>query len=657
MLSALAAMIVLLAYAAAGWAVLARVFAFTTALERLAYGSIIGITAGTLALVPLASFTGLTPLTVWATAVATLAVAVWLGRAEVRRYLATHPTIGSVVARLDPAASLVIGVLTVRWLLLWRDALQLRDGGLWAGHEYVWSDWPTHLALVTRFAAPDGFPPQHIHYAGLPLSYHYLSDLTPAAFVVLGMDVFGALQLHSLVLSVLAALAIWAFARRMTGRRSAATLGMVLFLMGAGLGWLVHLGSLDLGDGPISAILADPWDPKEQGAAHIRVFNPYLAFLMSQRAYLYGLPVAMFVLSGLRIAAARRSVILFMATGAVAGLLPLAHLPTLLALAIVIPVLGLALLDRPWRIRGLPVTGWIAFGGTWVLVSLPQLLVQLGGGSGALSATRLQIGWVASEGQFGDTWVSFWVKNAGLLGILCLVAVVVGLLDRHSRPGDRLVPPRAFRVLLALQVIFVVVNTVVFQPWDWDDHKILVYWMLSAAVLAAALLIWAWRRVSDRPPAIRLTARAGLVLLVVGVIAGPTLENVWMLQGGGRYRLLDGQQIALARRVAEVVPAGGVVVTGMGSHDPVQMLSGRQVLMGYWGQLWVSGIDHRQREAEVLEILRLGPRADELIERYGIAAVVIGPGERDRLGANDAGYAARFPLLGEVGAYRVYDTR
>jgi hypothetical protein len=292
-----------------------------------------------------------------------------------------------------------------------------------------------------------------------------------------------------------------------------------------------------------------------------------------------------------------------------------------------------------------------------VLVSLPQLLVQLGGGSGALSATRLQIGWVASEGQFGDTWVSFWVKNAGLLGILCLVAVVVGLLDRHGRPGDRLVPPRAFRVLLALQVIFVVVNTVVFQPWDWDDHKILVYWMLSAAVLAAALLIWAWRRVSDRPLAIRLTARAGLVLLVVGVIAGPTLENVWMLQGGGRYRLLDGQQIALARRVAEVVPAGGVVVTGMGSHDPVQMLSGRQVLMGYWGQLWVSGIDHRQREAEVLEILRLGPRADELIERYGIAAVVIGPGERDRLGANDAGYAARFPVLGEVGAYRVYDTR
>ncbi len=558
------------------------------------------------------------------------------------------------VAGLDPIATAVIGALTLRWAFLWRDALEVRPDGLWAGHEYIWSDWPTHLAIVTRFASGDGFPPQNIHIAGLPLAYHYLSDLTPAAFVVMGMDAFGALALHSYVLSILAALAIWAFARRMTGRRSAATLGMVLFLMGAGLGWIAHVATVDGGQGLLAGLLADPWDPKSQVAAHVRVFNPYLAFLMSQRAYLYGLPIAMLVVSALGIAASRRSVRLFVAAGAVAGLLPLAHLPTLLALAIVVPVLAVALMTRPRPIRSIPVGGWLAFGITWVAVSAPQLLAQLGGGSGALAATRLQLGWVAGEGDFGDDWLSFWIVNAGLLGILCFVALVVAALDRHARPGDRLLPPRAFRTLLAFQVLFVVVNVIVFQPWDWDNHKILIYWMLAAAILSSALLVAIWRRVRRWRPVGRVVVRAALVCAVISIVAGPLLENAWMLQGGGRYRMLTTDQVALADKVRTATRPGSVVVTGMGSHDPVQMLSGRQVLMGYWGQLWVSGIPYADREAEVLRIYHLAPDAEELMRRYRVGAVVIGPDELSRLGADGEGFAERYPVIASSGPYTVY---
>jgi hypothetical protein len=657
MLSAIASLAVLAAMAVAGIAVIGRIFRFTTELERLAYGSVVGITAATLLLVPVAPAVGLTPMLVVAVAIGAIAVAFVAGWPALSAARRQPPSMRAAIARLDPIATIVIGLLTVRWALLWRDALELRPDGLWAGHEYIWSDWPTHLALVTRFAWGGGdFPPQNVHMAGLPLAYHYLSDLTPAAFVVLGMDPFGALELHSFVLSVLAALAVWAFARRMTGRRSAATLGTVLFLVGAGLGWMAHLANLDLGQGPVAALIGDPWDPKTQVAAHVRVFNPYIAFLMSQRAYLYGLPIAMLVLSAVGIAAPRRSIGLFVAAGVVAGLLPLAHLPTLLAMAIVIPIVALALLDRPWRIGGLPIRGWLAFGLAWVVVSVPQLLTQLGGGSGALSATRIQLGWVAGEGDFTDTWLSFWLLNAGLLGILCAIAIAIAIIDRHRRPGDRLLPPRGLRMMLALQVIFVVVNVVVFQPWDWDNHKILVYWMLSAAILSAALLVAMWRRARRWSWAGRGLARVGLAGLVVAIVAGPILENAWMLGGGGRYRMLTTEQLDLAARVREVAPAGSVVVTGMGSHDPVQMLSGRQVLMGYWGQLWVSGIPHGEREAEVLRIYRLAPDAADLIERYGVSAVVVGPDERSGLGADEAGYLVQYPVIATSGPYRVFAT-
>jgi len=656
MLSAVASLAILAALGAAGVAIVANLFRFTTLLERVAYGSIVGIAAGTLVLVPLASVAGLTPALVWGVAIGALALAVIVGRRALVGERFDTKSFRAVIGRLDPIATAVIGALTLRWAVLWRDALEVRADGLWAGHEYIWSDWPTHLALVTRFASGDGFPPQNVHLAGLPLSYHYLSDLTPASFVMLGMDPIGALELHSFVLSILAALAIWAFARRLTGRHSAATLAMVLFLMGAGLGWVAQVASVDTGQGPIQGLLAEPWDPKTQAAAHIRVFNPYIAFLMSQRAYLYGLPIAMLVLSAVQVAAARRSVRLFVTAGAVAGLLPLSHLPTLLAMAIVVPVLALALVARPWRLRSIPFAGWFAFGVTWVAVSAPQLLTQLGGGSGALSATRPQLGWVAGEGEFGDDWLSFWIRNAGLLGILCLIAIVVGFLDRHARPGDRLLPPRAFRTLLALQVIFVVVNVVVFQPWDWDNHKILIYWMLSAAILSAVLLVVIWRRVRDWRPVGRLLVRTALACAVVGIVAGPVLENLWMIQGGGRYRMLTADQVALADLVRDVVPPGSVVVSGMGSHDAVQMLSGRQVLMGYWGQLWVSGIPYAEREAEVLRIYRLGADADQLMRRYRVGAVVIGPDELSRLQADGDGFAERYRLLGSSGVYRVFGT-
>jgi hypothetical protein len=41
----------------------------------------------------------------------------------------------------------------------------------------------------------------------------------------------------------------------------------------------------------------------------------------------------------------------------------------------------------------------------------------------------------------------------------------------------------------------------------------------------------------------------------------------------------------------------------------------------------------------------------------GIDYVVIGPHERDQLGANEAAFKARYPVLVQVGEWTVYDVR
>ncbi len=649
----------LAALALPGIAALARFAPFLTPLERFAHGSVVGIVAGTLALVPLATLFGLTPAVILATGFGAVVVGLLFLRlprrddrpaplagtaSELGARVRDWVTPAAFLARLDPWGSALFGALAIRWAFLWQDALQQLPDGLWAGHEYIWSDWPTHIGIVTRFAYGDNFPPVNTLFAGLPLSYHYLSDLTPAAFVLFGMSPIQALPLHSLVLSLIAALSLWAFIRRIGIAPSIATLGTFLFLFGAGLAWIATAGLVDSNHdllGTLFGATADPYPAQPIADLHIRFFNPYLAFLMSQRAYLYGLPLAMLMLTLLVAAARRRDMGRFVLAGVVGGLLPLAHLPTLLAMAMTVPFLALFLARRPWQdIRGrIPWVGWIAFGLVWIGVALPQLATQLGGGAGALSAFRFQLGWVATP----DEWWWFWLKNLGLFIPLAVIAFLT----------RRVLPPRSNRLLLSLMPIFVIANLAVFQPWDWDNHKILVYWFLGIAAVVAALVVRVWRERSS------VAVRFLLVVAVASMTLSPLLENLDQAQGHMRFRMITAEQEAIAEQLRDVSQPGDLVVTGMESHDPIMMLSGRQVLMGYWGQLWVSGIPYEQRQAEVLEIYKLTPESDRLMQQYGVDYVVIGPDERDpnQVGADEAAWAARFPVATSTDQWRVYDVR
>src|SRR4029077_6631712 len=112
----------------------------------------------------------------------------------------------SVRTRALPLFALVVfAALVLRWIVLFRTTLTLDSAGLWAGHRNIWGDWAQHLGDVTSFAYGDNFPPTHPRLAGLPFAYHYLTSVTVAAMVALGMSPIAALPLHSLVFTILLA--------------------------------------------------------------------------------------------------------------------------------------------------------------------------------------------------------------------------------------------------------------------------------------------------------------------------------------------------------------------------------------------------------------------------------------------------------------------
>jgi hypothetical protein len=626
MLSIVASLVLLGSMGALGVALLTRFGRHLTPLERFAYGSPVGMVIGTLAMIPVATVVGFRVEVVIADAFACLLGAIWLaGRQPVDRLRLprSRPRWRTI------APILVIGTFAIRWVFYWRDAIQMRPTGMWAGHINLWGDWPVHFGILSSFAYGANFPPDHPRFADHAFAYHYLSDMTAAAQVVLGMDPAAALVLHSFIGCVLVAIGVYAFARRFLRDRGAATLAVILFLLGGGVGWIATAAAFDTSNDLIGTLSKLAWERHVQKDLNLQFVNMFFGFMTSQRAFLYGFPLAFAIVATLMVAVRRHGQDrrLFIVAGAIAGLLPLAHLGTLLSLAIVTPVLFLLFPSRRWF--------W--FFAVWVAVALPQLLTQLGGGAGALAAIRIQFGWVASP----DPWPWFWVKNLGFF----LPLAIGGLL------GRRVLPPRSMRFAWAFMALFVAVNTVVFQPWDWDNHKLLVYWFLMVVLASAAALARLWRA---RP---RFAARAVVLSLILTMTLSGVLEDIGTALGQSTYKMLEPDQIRLAAEIRARTAPDAMFISGMQNHDPVAMLTGRRIYIGYKNWLWTEGIPYEARTAEAARIYRAEPGTESLMARLGIDYVVIGPHERSDLDANEAAFEARYPVLVTVGDWTVYDVR
>ena len=119
--------------------------------------------------------------------------------------------------------------------------------------------------------------------------------------------------------------------------------------------------------------------------------------------------------------------------------------------------------------------------------------------------------------------------------------------------------------------LFVVCNLVVFQPWDWDDSKLLVYWFLAVAIVVAAWLVRTWDRL--RAP----LARAALVGLTATLVLSGVLEDAGVVIANSHFQMLEPSEIQLAADVRAKTDPQALFVVGMENEDPIAILTGRRI--------------------------------------------------------------------------------
>jgi len=315
----------------------------------------------------------------------------------------------------------------------------------------------------------------------------------------------------------------------------------------------------------------------------------------------------------------------FVAAGVLAGLLPLVHAHSLMVICGVAACL--AVLLGPWR-------NWLLFFAAAAAVAFPQLLWS---SRHTVLNTSSFIGWQFGWDHGTENVLWFWLKNTGLL----IPLVVTALL---WRPWRNRITRRTMLIYGSFALWFVLANLVRLAPWIWDNIKVLVYWFIASAPLAAVVLAELWRRNN--------VARLAALAMMGSMTLAGSLDLWRVVSHAGDARVFDREGVAFAEYLKQRTTANALILHAPVQNHPV-FLTGRRSFMGYPGHVWSHGLPSLPRENEIREVHAGSPQARVLLAHYGIDYVVIGPLERRLMNTNIEFFARNFEAE-QSGDYLLY---
>jgi hypothetical protein len=473
--------------------------------------------------------------------------------------------------------------------LFWTHSLLPDSTGVYTAGS-TWADFGMHAAIISHLTEFDRMPMDLPVASGANLTYPFLIDLLSALYLRDGWDLHFSIFLPGVLLALAICQLMLSFSLRLFGHVGAAVGGLALVLLtGSAAG--VRLAYTDWRDSGLSLpdFLADlPRDYTVLGTENGNVTNFVANALLPQRAFLFGLGVGLAVLILLHTARRTGDRKYLFVGGALIGLLPMGHPHTFVAVGIVFAVLTV---EAALRVRQ-PPWGHLAAGGLALVLATPQLAWQtLANGNG--TGGHFRLGWMVREDE--SIW-AFWWTNFGLMGIL-FVALPFLLLRRDWR--HHLVWYLPCLAILALTHVYA------FDPYEYNNVKLIYYVYLMASLFAAFLAVQAYR--ASRW-SLALLLPAGLIVAIPGLLC---LTHEFQL----RYQFASNADVALAEWVRADTAPDDVFIGTDRPNQPVATLGGRSLVLGYRGWLLTYNVPYAERVAAVSAALQ-GRIDDPMVRKF-----------------------------------------
>jgi hypothetical protein len=538
------------------------------------------------------------------------------------------------------AVVLVCGAWTVHFL---HQAYVYTPAGLFAGYVNIWGDWAAHLSFAGSFAYGHNFPPEYSIDPGHRLGYPFMVDFLAADLVPLGFSLTSALVATTATLGLAFPAVLYLAAQRFASGRAAAAIAVFVFLLGGGLGFVYLIG--DIQRGGLGVLTHLPREYTLNRDLNFQWLNPVLAYLVPQRSTLFGFSLALILLVVIWLAVRERSGWQpFLFAGLVAGITPVFHVHaygTVVALSAFWAVFHRR---REWFAFFVPA---IVIGAPILLWMWPAANTSICGDLPSIHGYCIQPGWLsfADWQRDGPAWIGwdfvwFWIKNTSVFIPLLVAAHVL----------HRWFPMDFTRWYAPMWLWFAVPSFVILQPWDWDNTKFFIYWALLGSVLVGGVLSGMLHRG-------KFAAAAACVMLVLLGLSGALDLSRASNFSISSVQFTDAGGLQVAAWVRENTSPTSMFVVADEHNNPIPTLAGRRELIGYPGWLWTYGLpDYVQKGVDAKLILDGAPRAPDLVRKYGIDYVMIGPQELTR-GGSRAYWDEHGTLIYNNGEYAVYRTK
>lgn len=543
-------------------------------------GSILGLAATSTITYIVDIALPLTAATIWLSLV--IAIAVAIGSTFLNGRQGIKPALDHIKSiPTDKAALIIAALLFILFASIAPKLLISQTDGLYTGVINAYGDVAWHLANITSFAEGQTTPPQNPILANTRLTYPFMTNFFSAIAIKLGATYSESVNLPAFLLIPGLLTFLYCFVRDFTkGSKKAGIIALLLFLFGgATLGWM-RFGSDFQESGMafwefLTNLPARDYSGVGTDEQGFHFLNPVTTLLLPQRSFLFAFPIAFAILLLLtpRVAG-KNTTAAHITAGVLAGLLPLFHAHSVLAL---IPaIIGMFIIDmiKAKKARGHIFQDWLLFVLVSMIIGIPEILYYIRGGQEAGSFLRWGPGWMSGEMNI----ILYWIQNTGLL----IPVAVYGLFTKA--------PKKLKALAIAGLLIFLIANLYLFAPWAWDNFKLFVYFFIFILPIVGWVAAQYFKK----------ETRIGIKIAVVVVIFLHTFSaglDIWKLSlpTAAKWNEWNAQEIAFAKQVVEVTEPGESILT-YPSHNSLVVLAGRPRYLGFSAHVWSHGGDPWVRE-------------------------------------------------------------
>ncbi len=510
-----------------------------------------------------------------------------------------------------------------------KEMLQARNDGWYVGQVNLYGDLVFHLGFINKFLESGQIIASNPYFSSIKPNYPIFADFITAQVARLtGVDF--ALFLVTFLMGLLTIYVARNFILNFIKSEKVIFLALLLFFFNGGFGFYYFFQDLVSSQKPflgfIFSLPNEYTDIKEKGYWWI---NTYLAYFLPQRGFLFAFPITLTVFSLLYVGYKRNRRMFFVIAGLLSGVLPLVQVHSLFVIFLVSLFLSLITIFLS-KFNSRLVINWILFAIITSAVALPifSAISQI---ESPLKFIRIEPGWTSEENII---W--FWFKNLGIFAPLLIISLFWLFKNKFL-----------FTLYLPFLFIFIISNIFVFQPWDFDNSKLLVYWYFASTIVVAFF-------VYDQFLVKNLAKKATGVFLISTMVFSGALDVFRTFTPITSYQIFSNSDLEIAESVKNLTAEKSLFLTASSHNHPIPALAGRSTLVGFHGWLWSHGLPYQERANDVKQIYLGGRQAEQLISKYKINYLTIGPLEKSEYQINES-FFIKFPTIRLTTGWIIYD--